>query len=76
MLDIRLNVLLDKLATDQALDVEDGVEGVCRGLVLGSVSDELYSSRISIGRVQVGVQRPRPRSSSVKATYDGVIRLP
>ena len=40
MLDIGLDILLRELAADEALDVEDGAEGVGGGLVLGGVSDE------------------------------------
>jgi hypothetical protein len=40
VLDIGLDVLLRELAADQTLDVKDGPERVCRGLVLGGVTDE------------------------------------
>mmetsp|Transcript_3648 Transcript_3648/g.10760 ORF Transcript_3648/g.10760 Transcript_3648/m.10760 type:complete len:235 (+) Transcript_3648:1359-2063(+) len=37
---VGLDALLVELAADEALDVEDGVDGVDRGLVLGGVADE------------------------------------
>jgi hypothetical protein len=40
VLDIALDILLRELAADEALDVEDGPEGVRGGLVLGGVSDK------------------------------------
>ena len=40
VLDIKLNVLLRELTTDEALDVEDSVVGVGGSLVLGCVSDK------------------------------------
>jgi hypothetical protein len=40
VLDILLDVRLRELAANQALDVEDGPEGVRGGLVLGGVSDQ------------------------------------
>jgi len=38
-----LHGLVDVLATDEALDVEDGVLGVDGGLVLGGVTDQTLS---------------------------------
>jgi hypothetical protein len=40
VLDIGLDILLRELAADEALDVEDGPEGVRSGLVLGGVSNK------------------------------------
>jgi NAD-specific glutamate dehydrogenase len=40
VLDITLNLFLGHLATDETLDIVDGVVWVSRGLVLGGVSDQ------------------------------------
>jgi hypothetical protein len=40
VLDVLLDITLRELAANQALDVENGPEGVRRGLVLGGVSDQ------------------------------------
>ena len=51
-LDIVLDGLVAKLAADEALGVEDGVDGVTGGLVLGGVSDEALF--LSEGNVRGG----------------------
>ena len=51
-LDIVLDGLVAKLAADEALGVEDGVDGVTGSLVLGGVSDEALF--LSEGNVRGG----------------------
>ncbi len=83
VLDVRLDILLRELAADETLDVEDSVEGIGGGLVLGGISYKLENRiQSALGmRAKGGGERGQglgkpTRSSSVKATYDGVIRFP
>jgi hypothetical protein len=46
-LDIGLNLSVIELAADETLRVEDGVVGVHRDLVLGSIADETFALRES-----------------------------
>ncbi len=73
VLNVRLDILLGELAANEALDVEDGVEGIGGGLVLGGISDKLVNrTRSALGarakrEGAKGLGKPT-RSSSVKAT--------
>ena len=76
VLNVRLDILLRELAANEALDVEDSVEGIGGGLVLGGISDKLakriksaLGAKVKRQRAEGGGGLGKPtRSSSVKAT--------
>jgi len=72
MLNVALQIWLIDLTTDETFGVEDRVGRVRVERIFGRVTDPSFSVRASIREKAEG--RTHSRSSSVKATHEGVIR--
>jgi NAD-specific glutamate dehydrogenase len=78
VLHVGLNLCVGELATNETFGIEDGVVGVLQLVVISTL--HLKLNRCCRLRLTMATwffaASPMSRSESLKATYDGVVRLP
>ena len=75
MLDVALQLWLLHLTTDETFGIKDCVGRVRVERIFGRITDSRFEVRVK-AKGQSTRKRTHSRSSSVKATQDGVIRWP